>query len=635
MRRKSILYILFLGIMVYLPQLKAQEEHTHVIDSAMAISPLYMPVSYTCIRPHLFTLLSYTEVDTAIDRVQYYSPFYSIENLYQTLGIPTQAHQKIGFDFFRERGFSYITLPYPLYLQEQRDLKFYDVKTSFTKLAYTFGLPKENSFNVIHAQRIKRVTAVANLRAYTNPGYFVHQVMNYISADAQVQYTIPSEKYGFRVSYIFNRFNLNENGGLADYRDDTLNLFDYHDFLTHTDTDLKKYKVNTSNASSKIVSHDLLLQQYVKLQFKKNQGNLNLGVLSHTFQFKNTRTNYFNLEYDTVPVPPTSMGDSILDSLRFFSIINTLQWSTFTPFQKIGDQPNFFHFAGGIMHEYTEDKLTYYLKNSFTLFARTNIRLFSVMDISGQVSYSFNSYYDNDAMVDGSIRWAINRKKEHFIGLQAHYYRISPDYIFSRYSGHYHEWDTTWNKQNIFKLSAYWTRKHIKASFNYYMLHQYMIFDENQQPFCIDDYANIFQVHLYTPLKFKNFGFNSNLYLQYSTNSYIDLPLFAGKATAYYIFHVFKRRLQIQVGLDLMYNTFYYANAYSPSLHQFYYQKEFRNGNYLYLDANVNLKIQRIGIFMKVNNILSGLMGHDYFTTPYYPMTPTRFAIGINWRFYD
>jgi len=34
-------------------------------------------------------------------------------------------------------------------------LRIYDVKTSFTKLAFTYGITTENHFSATHAQRFK------------------------------------------------------------------------------------------------------------------------------------------------------------------------------------------------------------------------------------------------------------------------------------------------------------------------------------------------------------------------------------------------------------------------------------------------------------------------------------------------
>lgn len=652
MIRKSILYILIFVAGLLPASLYSQEENSTAADSASALSPAFMPVHYTHIQPHFFYPVTYYPVDTAVDRTHYYDDLMKVEHVYQSLGIPGQAHKNIGFDFQHDYGFNYIQYPYPLYLYKQNDLKYYDVKTSYTRLAYTFGIsPNENVFKAVHAQKFRGMTAVVNLRGYTSPGSFVKQNVGYFSGDALIHYEIPSRLYGFKVSYIYNRLRLDENGGLADFKDENTNLYDYHAFLQNKSEELSGYAVNTPQAESKTATHDLLLQQYVNLKLKNN---LNLGTITHSFQYKGSKSAYYNFALDST-VHYFHSPDTTADSLQYYNIINTLQFSTFSPFDKIEQKNYYFHMAGGIMHEYTEDKLRRFSplspvdsakksrgeqgrkfrSNTVSLFARTYIRLFSVMDISGQISYSFMGYNGNDAKADASISWALNRSKMHYIGFEGHFYRISPDYTFSYYNGNQYYWDTTFNKQNILKLSAFWTRNKIKASFHYFMLHQYLTFDENLMPRQLERAANIIQLNVYTPFRIKNFGFNANLYLQHSDNPSIQVPLFAGKASVYYIFDLFKKKMQLQIGTDVMFNTNYYADAYSPVLRQFYHQDSFKTGNYFYWDANLNIKIQRINIFLRLSNILAGLPSYHYFTTPYYPMEGRRFQVGINWRFYD
>jgi hypothetical protein len=84
-----------------------------------------------------------------------------------------------------------------------------------------------------------------------------------------------------------------------------------------------------------------------------------------------------------------------------------------------------------------------------------------------------------------------------------------------------------------------------------------------------------------------------------------------------------------------MYQTNYYADAYLPVLHQFYYQKSKTVGNYLFMDANLTVKIERINFFFRIGNLLAPIMKYRTFTTPNYPAAEFWINLGINWRFYD
>ena len=181
------------------------------IDSAMAISPLYLPTSFTKCGTIFFEPVDYQGIDTTMDLAGQYDPLLRTENIYQNLGINGQAHKPMNYTFTKDLGFSLITNPYPLYFKTQNDLKYYKLKTSYTQLAYSYGVATENTFYATHAQNIRNlVNYVVNLRGYGNSGYFNRQQTSNIIGDALVHFEIPSEIYGFRLSYIVNYFNMQE-----------------------------------------------------------------------------------------------------------------------------------------------------------------------------------------------------------------------------------------------------------------------------------------------------------------------------------------------------------------------------------------------------------------------------------------
>lgn len=400
--------------------------------------------------------------------------------------------------------------------------------------------------------------------------------------------------------------------------------------------------MNLYHANSRVATHDLLAQQYVniKTKGKNKKGKAHyLGTITHSFQFKHLKINYLDNDLDSLYYRETFFysPDTTADSVQLYNIINTLQWTSYSPFDTIPNSKRYFiHFGAGIRHEYTENKRDRYFGNSFALFGQTHIRLFSVLDLRARLAYSFADYNHNDATAELNMEFAISRKNDHFLGFRAQFDRFSPDFMYSKYSGNHCLWDTTWAKQNVLKLSAYWTRSGYRATFNYFLLKDWVLLDSTYAPMSVYEFVNLYQLHLFAPLRVKGFGFDANIYLQYADSKYIPVPVFAGKANIFYIFNLFKNKLQLQLGFDMMYNTNYYANGYYPVLHQFYYQGEGQKvGNYFYLDAYLNLKVKRFGIYLRVGHLLSGVMGYNYFSTPAFPMQQRSFSIGVNWRFYD
>ena len=147
----------------------------HTIDSAMALSPDYLPTRYAQLPTAQYFPITYKPIDTTLNYIYAYDPLMLPQNLYQSLGINGQAHKNMIFDMEHPIGFSMITFPYPLYFKKISDLKIYDLATSYTDLNFSYGLLTEFTLKATHAQHIRQVDYVVNIDAASNQGYFIHQ----------------------------------------------------------------------------------------------------------------------------------------------------------------------------------------------------------------------------------------------------------------------------------------------------------------------------------------------------------------------------------------------------------------------------------------------------------------------------
>jgi hypothetical protein len=593
-------------------------------DSIVAPSPEYLPVYTAKIKQHFFYPLQYVPIDTQMVEVNHYSPTQKTNNIYQTLGIFGQAHQSMIFDFSRSMGFQFIKYPYPLLFKTQDDLVLYKLETSYTKVGYFYGLPNENTLSLNFAQKVKNSIVSLNVSANQNEGYFYHQALQGLVGDAQIQYETPKHQYGFRVSYIINRTENQENNGLVD-----VNNFRLLDTLR----DNKGFPVNSNNAIMQILTHDINWQHYFNITNKKG---LYFGTLTHNAQYQYISSSYFDYIDTTAESQVyTFASDTTFDTLKCYKIVNSIQWSNFSPMASLIQNDNFIKFAFGMMHEYFEDRRTYYHFHSFTPFVRGSIRVLKFLDIYGNFSYAFGGYVHNDAIANLNGEWVVNRKLNFMIGVHTDFYRISPDYIYSHFNSNYFQWDTTFKKQNIAVLGAYLKIKEYKLSTKIFLLDNLVILGTDRTPVQLSKFSRLVQFSLYAPYRYKGFGVTSFLALQHATSDSIQVPLFSGKMNVYYIFDIFKRKLKLQLGIDVMYNTSYFANGYSPAQYSFYYQNTMTVGNYWYIDANATVRISRLYFFARIGNLFSPLQNYNMFTTPSYPNDDFLFSLGVNWRFHD
>lgn len=613
-----------------LAQDTAKTDRLSNIDSTMAISPDYLRTRYAPFPTIDFQPLVYQEIDTSLIHISEYDPLLKVQNLYQSLGINGQAHRSMVFGIEHDLGFTMITLPYPLYFKKMSDLKLYNLETSFTDIDFTYGILNELTFKATHAQRIRQVNFSVDIDGASNKGYFIHQEINRLNLSAVVRYETPKKIYGFLAAYNLNHGKFSENGGLENCPD-----FTDRDPRDSTITyDLSSFAVMFSNAQTLINQHNTQLTNYVNIRSKK--GNY-YGTISHTLDIDFLKSSFTdhdlnNLFYLNRYYINT---DTTNDSIQYFRIANTLQWSNYSPIDTIGDQPYFIRFAGGLRQEYVNARCPYYIGNSLALFARTYIRLFKVWDIYGNISYSMFGYNHNDAMTTAGFRFNINPKQRHLLGLEASFLRYSPDYIYTNYYGNNNAWRTNWKKQNVFKAGAYWTIFDYSLRFNFINAGKYVFLNSSFEPMQLEKPFQIVELLLYAPVRLKHFSFDANVALQHSTNRAITVPLFAGKFSAIYATSIFKKRLHFQVGIDLFYNTKYYADGYNAILHQFYAQEYISTGNYLYLNAHLALRVKRTSFYVRGGNLIAGLLSFRYITTPGYPMQGRNFEVGVNWKFYD
>ena len=134
--------------------------------------------------------------------------------------------------------------------------------------------------------------------------------------------------------------------------------------------------------------------------------------------------------------------------------------------------------------------------------------------------------------------------------------------------------------------------------------------------------------------QFGKWVFNNRVVYQ-KTEAIIHTPQLISYQSLYYETAILKTTLYMQLGIDLRYNSSYYADAYMPAIGQFFLQNTIKTGNYPAADVFVNLKIKSARIFFKFENINRSLLANDYYLVPHYPIPGMSFKFGVSWRFFD
>jgi hypothetical protein len=161
--------------------------------------------------------------------------------------------------------------------------------------------------------------------------------------------------------------------------------------------------------------------------------------------------------------------------------------------------------------------------------------------------------------------------------------------------------------------------------------------DTSSLPFQTDKSAWLAQTKLSTNLELGIFHWRTFNLLQFTSNSDVfRVPTFACKHSYFVDFKMFKNAMAVQTGIDLRYNTAFYADAYNPAMAAFYRQNEVEIGNYLWADIFVSLQIKHATIFLKLLHI-NALWEKNptYFMLSHYPGQDFTLQWGFVWKFFD
>ena len=249
----------------------------------------------------------------------------------------------------------------------------------------------------------------------------------------------------------------------------------------------------------------------------------------------------------------------------------------------------------------------------------------------------FLGYRQGDYRINGELTKWFTVLDSVSLTAKANFFRRSPDPFLNNYISNHFIWDNNFNdlfEQRIegeLKVPGWNAAARVK--FN--TIVNYIYYDSLALP---KQYSSALPVLEVTLLKDFNFGkvhWNNQLTYQATGNSVVlPLPDLALRSQIYYQNIAFNV-LNIQVGLDTYFNTWYYTPAYMPATGRFYSQDERLLGNYPMINAFANFQIKRMRFFLMYYHVHKDLIPPYHFSALHYGYNPRFLKIGVSWNFYD
>ncbi len=371
----------------------------------------------------------------------------------------------------------------------------------------------------------------------------------------------------------------------------------------------KQFLIDPTQTQDSLQARQFQNEFFVALFGKKK--NQNKPGYSKTYMarggFKHNliRTTQFKTQ-DTIPVQIISIDnqqtDTYLDSL-YYLIDTTATFNTGIINFKFASNPNSWYLRYGADAEYA---LFGYNLADFT--------------VNGWLQLFFSQKI-------GGIRGRIAAKN------------LTPSHISQFYFSNHFRWQNDFKKINSLQLWATYYNPQFKSEFTYanHTINNYLLYNNNAEPEQLSTVVNISQFILQNRYNWRKWYFQNTLVFQLSSSDKIQIPAYYGRHSVYFQSYLFKSSpLLLQIGLDAKYNTNYYANAYMPSTGQFYTQFNEQLTYYPVFDAFLNVRVQKVRLFLKLEHLNQGLFPQkNYFTAPNYAMPDRMFRFGFSWVFYD
>ena len=564
---------------------------------------------------------------------QYYKPIHFDDPFVATLGNVGLAYRRLVFIPSLNNTFDFGLNSFDAYLFNNKNTEYYHLIHPLTELSYTMGAKKEQIFNAKFNRKIFPNFGIgANVRIINSPGYYNRQKSDDKSLALTAQFYTGNRRYGVIGNYIHNKVYVEENGGI---QNDSI-------FEDNIEKDRKIFTVNLNDAKNEFKNNSFFINQYFNLSKKSSDTTSNaskLGRITHSFSRSEETIKYIDNEpasgfYKNIYLDSTQT----LDSIYKFRIENSLTWSNLGYNDTALQKPVYVYL--GAKHSYVE--LGGYMPTmtirQITPNAGLYFNLLKYSTLFTKYSYTTGDYNDGDftAEVIASHNFNYDSLDLGKITLSFKLNKHSPAYFYQHYESNNFMWKNNFDKIKSRVLGAEYQYRRIRLSAYYTSVSNHVYLNDNALPQQSPGVLNVIRAALDYRLRFWKMGVDTRVvYQSVSDKNALRLPPLMVNMSIFLNTRVFKDAATIQPGIDVLYSSKYYAEAYMPALRSFYIQNQKEIGNYYYIDLYLMLRIRRAVIFLKYRHINALFGNYTYYMVPHYPQQDGAFKLGISWKFFD
>jgi hypothetical protein len=597
--------------------------------------------------------------DTLLDNFQQYDPTRQLSYFdYSHLGDVGLPHRPFMYQPIEREGFHFGLNQFHLLEWNNDKVRYFVNPKPYTE-AYYSQANSQDEFILKAIASIKltdKIKAAADFRRIRQDGVYQRQALKHGNLTFSAWYRSPDNRHQAYFSYLTNNFFQQNNGGLENVAAiGAGGLFDSRSLLS----------VNLSAAQSQYNTNKFSITNYWNLNRRKSSpisidslppiDSLNLGRPKPVLKSKKNNNQaqilvMHRLTYDassykfydtSPPEDSTVYGNLMVDSrgLRNVMSYRAIENVAKARLSYYGNLDVGLRYKLFFIDQEPRDTIIH------NLFLMGDWQLDTKRDNFGAKAKFRFGLLDNGADYLLDAEAFLNIGKIGKLNGQLLSQRYSPALMQHRvFISQQEVWNNDFNKpiENSLMVSLAIPRTRTTLHFQNHLINNLIYYDTLAIPQQANAAVNILQFLVSQNFKLRAFHLDNTVgFQQVSNTNLLHFPTLMSKHSMYFEGILFKVALS-RIGIDVRYNTDYYADNFQPATGQFYLQNHTLISNPPLIDVFFATKIQTLRVFAKVENLNELIFTDTFFATnnytlmaPQYPIRDWTIRFGLHWRFYD
>lgn len=585
-----------------------------------------------------------TVIDTALTIESLYDQNFTHKDLFGKMYFPNfgQTFNPLSYENQRNRIHLLPTGKSFNYLFPE-DIKYYDVKTPSTEFIFENGLKEGQYLSTTFTHNLTpRLNYSVRYRGLRTVGTYKNNLSANNALIATISYHSKNERFKLWSHFASQNIDNEENGGIAD-----LNQFIFDDSLSTTNR--QNINVNLDFADTQFDSRRFHLGAKYGLFGKAKTDSTSLSspiFLKNIFTYEKQKYLYEESQPEDYYTSPVFSTMRRANRKSFETLQNTstveFKWGDRMAMEAGVRYENLKLYAGqpiniGLVNipAVVQDNL---LGAVAKLYFDWNEKLKLQADAEFKSGDVFKSQYHVNAELD--IQPIVGY---HIIGgflLESAFPNLNLFYNQSFYKdfNYYNQNFKNTNSQKVYgKLNLEKLNTEVEA--NLYNMEQYVFVGSDFRPKQFNGNISLFQIKASNLISYRKFHLRTTVQFQEVTQNeaFLPLPELIARASIYWQGKMFNNKAEVQVGFNGNYFTEFESREFFPVINEFMIQRTDETntvqkiGGFPMIDFFLNIKIDRMRIYIRADHFNSMFGENNYFSAPNTPFRDFKLQFGVKW----